>query len=175
MKLRLASVVILGLALLAPPASAEPIVDEELHFTLELPANFTALAKGTALRRYSHPSGLKASLSRIDNPNLPAYWRKESKAFLASLERGVAKASTGYRLRTRQDSRAGRTPVLDIHFQRVREGVRELVWMRFLLFRRFALVASVSSPYRADRKTRKLAEKFTSSLAPYVAAEPTTP
>lgn len=155
-----------ALWVLAHPAAAEPLVDESQLFVIDVPDNFVATPKGAALYRFSGDSGMRLSVTRIDAANLRAYWRHQRGDFFAELERGAARVSTGYRLKSKKYHREGRTPIFDLHFERDHNGERELVWMRFLLRRRFAIVATLTAPAKAKRRVRKAAAQLATSLMP---------
>lgn len=164
--------VLLALALCSgSELAAEPLVNQEQHFQIEVPPDLVPEPGGTALHRFASSSGMRASISRIGFPNLQAYWRGERDSFFASLERGAASASSEYRLRRKKDQREGGTPVYDLFFERTRADKRELVWMRVLLFRRFAIIATVTSPAKASHKTRKAAQAVATSLVPWSSAD----
>lgn len=170
--------VLLALMALGGRASAEGLQvhnDEQHHFSLSLPAGFTrhaASADTGNLGSYLAPRGLAMSLSRIAFPNLPAWWKNDRGAFFAQVLEGARRSVKGFQQRSQKAQRLDGVPALDLHFAREGKAGKELVWIRFLFHRRFAIVAIGSTPLRARRAEKKKAREFTHSLRPYVVAEP---
>ena len=144
--------------------------DEEHRYSLSLPAGFTSTTETTEpahLGSYLGPGGLVMSVSRIAYSNLPAWWKNDKDAFFQQVLDGARRSVQGYQHKSQRAQRIDGVPALDLHFAREIEAGKELVWIRFLFHRRFAIVATGSTPSRARRSHQKRARDFTRSLRPY--------
>jgi hypothetical protein len=106
------------------------------------------------------------SLSRIGFPSLAAWRKNERKAFIESVVEGARDSAKDFRKKAQKSQRVGGVPALDPHFTRTGDQGPELVWMRFLFYRRYSIVASSSTPAAASREQRRKAIDFTRSLKP---------
>ncbi len=165
-------ILILALTLpaLAQSALAQPSapLDTERRFSLQPPSGFVASSpppKSQALHYFLAEPGIVASVTRFDSANRAAYQRRRSTEFIRQIEAGLAKNVPGYtshrRLRFR---RIERTPVLDLEF--IRDASPERVYMRFLFYHRFTVVATASIPAKAARTARRRAQAFSHALLP---------
>ncbi len=137
--------------------------DTANRYTIDIPKSFRFTPQGNPLGRYQGDQPLRMSVSRISYPSLPAWRKKQREAFIDQVVTGARKTTKGYRHKSQKAHRIGGVPGLDLHFAKTGESGPELVWIRFLFFRRFVIVAGAST---ASRLHQKLAKDFTRSLAP---------
>jgi hypothetical protein len=158
---------------MADAEEARVQTSEEDRYTLNLPVGFSSKNDATgSLGSYAGPGGLTMSLSRIDYPNLPAYWRNDKENFFRQVFDGTRRSVAGFKHRSKKAQRIDRVPVFDMHFERNGESGKEQVWMRFLFHRHFGIVATASTPLKAKRKLQKRAKAFTRSLQPFLPDKP---
>jgi hypothetical protein len=167
----------LGLALLlTSPALADDelqsVRDAENRFELKAPASWTRKPTSdqhAPLLILSGTEGQRLTVSRINHPNLAA-WKKK-KHFFEQVVRGLAANTQGFRLRRQKRRKAGLVPVLELAFYRKGKLAKESVWMRFLFFRRYTIVAVSALPANAKRSLRLQANRAVDSLQPYFKAD----
>lgn len=148
----------------APP----PVRDAENRYELHVPDDWQSLAIVDALLGAQAPDGAaRLVVTRVDHPNRAA-WRSE-RTFFSQVERGVARAADGYRRLHRRRGRLGRVPHLDLRFRRRTADGREVVAMRFLFFRRYSLILTVSTEADRARRQRRTVRRLVRSFVPYFA------
>ncbi len=137
-------------------------VDADQHYQIDIPQGWVAQPVTSLLlhlqNKHSH-----MTVSRIDAPNLLAWRRKSSKSFISEILSGLAPGTT---LLSHHVSRQARVPTLDLHFSRKQNAEVHFVWMRFLLYRRYTLVATSSISRKSSKHTRRIAQQFCHSLRP---------
>ena len=161
--------VLVGISLLATPALAEKKAshrDTAYRYSLSAPDSFRFTKGESLLGSYAGPGKVRMSLSRIGFPALGAWRRSERQAFVETVVAGARDATTEFRIKAKQSQRVEGVPALDLHFSRKGAQGPELVWMRFLFYRRYSIVASASTPGAASQGQRRRAQDFTRSLAP---------
>jgi hypothetical protein len=164
--LRSVFLMMLTASLLASPAHGDDTgehSDTKNRYTIRAPEPFVFAAKGELLGRYQGERNMKMSVSRISYPSLPAWRKDQREAFVDQLVSGARKSTRGYRHKSQKAHRIGGVPGLDLHFARTGSDGQELVWMRFLFFRRYVIVASASTSSRSEHKRAKA---FAGGLAP---------
>ena len=153
----------------APPAQAQEQRvhrDTKQHYEIRVPESFVFRTAGDLLGSYQGSQPTTMSISRISYPSLPAWRKKQKDEFIDQVISGARQSVKGYRQNSKKSHRVGGVPTLDFHFSRGLKGSQELVWMRFLFFRRYALVASASTSSTTKSVHKKRAKEFTLSLSP---------
>jgi hypothetical protein len=167
------AVLSLGAAGAAGQSEVEPgtLRDPENRFELKVPATWSRSATtGGALLTVAGPKGLRLTVTRIDNSNLPA-WRRDETFFQYVID-GLARTTPGFRLRRKKRDRAGRVPTLNLAFYRKgAAGRKESVWMRVLFFRSYSLIAVSALPATSRRSLRLEANQAVNSFTPYFPPE----
>jgi hypothetical protein len=161
------------LLLLAPPAVAERDADpgrlrsSEHRYQLALGSDWIPVsAAAPAIAGYRRPEhGQLLTITRLDYPNTAA-WRNAA-SFFDQVEAGVAATATGYRRLSRSVSRDV-LPLMDLWFQHQRGGTAETVAMRFLFFRAYTLILTVSTRSAAYPRQRRPVRKLLASFQPYL-------
>lgn len=146
--------------------------DAKQHYEIRIPQSFVLHAAGDLLGSYQGNQPMAMSVSRIDYPSLPAWRKNQRDSFIESVVAGARASAKDYRQKSLKSHRVDRVPALDLHFTRFGKSGQEHVWMRFLFFRRYTLVASASTPSTSQGKHKKRAKDFTRSLAPSRAPAP---
>lgn len=150
--------------LAAPPAAAEPLVDRDNHYQLELAGGWAVQRSGEApqLLTLSHRSGeARAVLTRTNYPNRAAWRRKRRGQYFDDVVAGLEKSTPGFALVRRRAGKLGRIPYLDVIYRR-RHEQRPRVYTRFLFYRTFTLILGAAS----TRAGRRQAARLIRSLAP---------
>jgi hypothetical protein len=125
------------------------------------------------LAGYEHPrSGALVAVTRINYPNLGAWRARTRPAYVAAIEQGVREAVVSYR-RLEQRTGFDQVPVFDLVFRSRRPGGQgkqgnEIVAMRFLFFRTYSLVMTVTVPARAYRRHKRTLRAVQNSFKPYL-------
>ena len=146
-----------------PPLPSGTLQDAEHAFQIVVAPGWLPLAapQGT-LAGYREPGGTavlaitRVELGRSGEANRPR--------MVDEVERGVERATPGYRRVKRALSMNGIVPVLDLAYRRA-DG--ETV-SRFLFFRRHTVVLSIGLDKGAPRAVRKAAEAMIRSFTPFV-------
>lgn len=106
-----------------------------------------------------HRSGARATLTRTDYPNLPA-WRRRAHYFDGVIA-GLKNSTPGFALVRRRRGRLGIVPYMDVVYRRAHER-QPYVHTRFVFYRTFTLILAVSS----TRGQRRAAARLVRSLGP---------
>ncbi len=157
----------LGIVAIAPPALSKPLTDRTHRFAIDVDANWSRQHKvpsGTVAVFTNPKHGLQLAIARVNHPNRAA-WRSRA-WFFASVEQGVQRAATKYKRLHRKRHKLGRVPALDIEYRH--RGQEELVtFSRFLFFRRYSLVLSISVPAQSHGRQKKRMKAIVGSFRPY--------
>jgi hypothetical protein len=154
------------LALLSGVAAAEParVLDGTTGWRVDLPDGFDvdeeppALDEGGVLAGWHDGRGRRVAVGRLRGNTDGG--REGDRAYLAAIEAGVARATTGYRkLRAARRTLAPRKLVAYDLWYRSGDAVRGA---RFVILRGYALVLSVHAPRtrRIDPALRRALESF---------------
>jgi len=154
-------------AALGAPASAQT-KDAGNYYQITIPAGWhkTEGAAGPEKLLASYRNqrrGQVLALTRIAYPNP----RRQKSAFHNSVEAGLRAAARNYRRLRRRNTRIERVPVMDVVFQRGARNHREVVFTRFIFFRTFTLVLSVSGPAARYKRDKKRTWALVKSFRPY--------
>ena len=118
---------------------------------------------------YRHAaSGALLAITRVGLAN-PRAWRGDDD-FFAGVEAGIERTSARYQRFHHRQQRVARVPALDLGFRRDSERGREVVLMRFLFFRRYALALALRVPAPAYRRHERAFRKLIERFEPYVEA-----
>jgi hypothetical protein len=150
-------------------AAAEDAVDESQRYRISLPDGVTAdgeLPAGTLARWTDGDRGVQVAIARVDYGNTPA-WRGNDR-FFTSVEAGVRSAARRYQRISSQRQRLGRVPALDLWFSRDTDRGPGVVATRFLFFRRYTLILTVTVDRGGYRRQRGRMETVVGSFEPYL-------
>lgn len=158
----------------AGPADVpEPIIDREQRFSLTLDQGWskraTDQADTTPLLGYEHTRWTASlAVSRTDYPNMGA-WRKATReAYFDDVEHGLSEHVSQYQRLWRKTSTLDTVPTLDLVFRRTGEHGQDVLFMRFLCFRRYTLTLAVSLPERDYKRHRRALERVLRSFKPHL-------
>jgi len=122
----------------------------------------TAAPEGT-LVAYQAPDGRgRLAITRVGVGTRRA---RDAAQLAAQVERGVERATPGFRRTRRRASEAARTPVLDLWYERSADPPRVL--SRYLFFDRHSVVLSIGLGARPSRAERRAAEAMLRSFTPF--------
>lgn len=93
----------------------------------------------------------------------------EPQALMADVERGLERATQGFRRVRRQAGQTGGVPTLDLWYERRRPSGPALMLSRFLFFRRHSMVVSIGLEPGARRSERRAAQAMLKSFTPFQA------
>jgi hypothetical protein len=166
---------LLALLLLALPARARAeraVENREHRYRLDVdsvwrarPAPAGSLAP---LAGYEHDrSGALLAVSRINYPNAAAWRQRTRDAYHDAVVAGIEKSTPGYQLMERRASLQGAVPALDLTYRRREARGNEVVLLRFLFFRRYALALAVTVPERGYRGHKRALRAVQQSFAPF--------
>lgn len=165
---RLCFLVVLAATFAQPALAQEQRVhrDAKQHYEIRVPQSFVFRSAGDLLGSYQGSQPMTMTVSRISHPGLPAWRKKQRDAFIDQVVSGARESAKGYRQQSKKSHRVDGVPALDLHFSRGLKSTKEMVWMRFLFFRRYTLVASASTSSTSQGVHQKRAREFTRSLLP---------
>jgi hypothetical protein len=161
------------IALPARAAPAERAVESREHrYRLALdslwrarPAPAGSLAP---LSGYEHDrSGALLAVSRIDYPNSAAWRQRSRDAYYDAIVAGIETSTPGYDLVERGASMQGQVPALDLIYRRREARGSEVVLLRFLFFRRYALALALTVPERGYRGHKRALRAVQQNFAPF--------
>ncbi len=164
------AVAAVALAIALPaPAGAEPVRHPEDRWELELPESWTRRGDDQV---WANPdTGQQLVVHRIDGPGTPA-WRGR-KDFFDGIEAGVSRTASGYKRLKRSTGKVGRVPTMDLWFRYdAADGAEVTVAMRYLFFRRYAVVLAVDTPRQSARRHRRGTRHLLRSFRPWFPPEP---
>lgn len=152
-------------------ARADGVENREHRYRLELDSAWQArpvsAASSTPLAGWEHArSGALVAVSRIDYPNLSAWRQRTREAYYDAIVAGIEESTPGYALMERRASMQGQVPALDVIHGRGGER-DEVVLMRFLFFRRYALALAVIVDKRAYRRHKRALRAVQQSFQPF--------
>jgi hypothetical protein len=159
--------------LIALPARAERAIESREHryrLTLDSawrarPAPAGSLAP---LSGYEHDrSGALLAVSRIEYPNAAAWRQRTRDAYYDTIVAGIENSTPGYLLMERGASMQGPVPALDLVYRRGDARNHEVVVLRFLFFRRYALALALAVPERAYRGHKRALRAVQQSFSPF--------
>jgi hypothetical protein len=145
-----------------PPADA--VTDRAARYQIVIAPGWrqTRIPEGT-LAAYQSPGGTaQLTITRISTGTR---WR-EASALAVEVERGVEKASPGYRRVRRRAGESAEVPTLELTYERSADPGRIL--SRYLFFTRYTVVATIGLGSRASRAERRAAESMLRSFMPYL-------
>lgn len=154
---------LIGLALLGGffgLGHADPVELPNTKTTLDVPTTWKKLAAPALVAAWQGPDGMVLAVARAQVPAVEARNAKTRDAFFDKLERGAIAAVPGQKKLARKIADIHGVPVLDLELSRS-DGSR--VVMRVLLYRTFALSATVAVPKGLSLDT---ARGITTTLLP---------
>jgi len=115
---------------------------------------------------YQAPRGRATlAVTRIDVGTRRA---RDLAALIADVERGVERATPGFRRRSRKIGRSGVVGTLDLVYERdAPPGSPRRIVSRYLFFARYTVVLSIGLGPAAGRAERRAAESIARSFAPF--------
>ena len=162
----------LAVAIAALPARAaepQPYRDPDHYFQIALGDRWSPTEPGAGpeqlLLARAASDGRALAVARVAYPNP----RRRDRDYQKQIEAGVEAAARGYHRLSHKISRAGYVVVIDVTYRRDTDDGREVVASRFLLFRTFTLILSVTTPARSWRHQRRATQRLLRSFVPYFA------
>jgi hypothetical protein len=156
----------------ASVAASGSIRDGEHLYQVVIPRGWSPIAAppGTLLAYQAAGGAARLAVTRVEAGRPPNPRHHERAA--DEIERGVERATRGYRRVKRRLSEVREVPVLDLWYEREapRRAGTETVMTRFLLFRRHTVLLSIGFDRPADRALRRAAEAALRSFIPFVPA-----
>lgn len=145
-----------------PPA--DPVTDRAAQYRIVIAPGWrqTRVPEGT-LAAYQSPGG--AAQLAITRVSTGTRWR-DAGALAVEVERGIEKASPGYRRLRRRAGESAEVPTLELTYEREAEPNRIL--SRYLFFTRYTVVVTIGLLSRASRAERRAAEAMLRSFNPYL-------
>ncbi|MBL4637344.1 MAG: hypothetical protein JKY56_26045 [Kofleriaceae bacterium] len=163
-----------SLAVRAPEAIARPskttITNSQHHYQLSVDssAQLDSAQLPDGLLSVAKLGPLTMTLSRIQGSNIRVWRRNQRAQFISEILAGVG-SRAGVTLESSTFAKGEKPPVLDLKLSTINsEGKKQIVWMRFLFFRRYALVTSAAVPAKSPRKLKREAKRYASSLQQWV-------
>ena len=128
--------------------------------------------ESTASKRGDENSSERVAVFRREGLTMRAWRRSDRKTFFANIEKGLEQGRSKYRRRRFTNGRIEGIPYLDIEFTyranarsgKTKKGAKRFGYVRYLLFRRFAMVAVVDGAKRARSKRRRFVKSFVPKL-----------
>src|SRR5262249_44814974 len=138
---------LLVVMLLATISQADPVPLADTKAQLDVPADWTMLPLHRDLVvAYKSPAGHVLAVTRAKVPNLSAWIKDSREAYAVELERGALAAAPDQVKVSRKISDVNGMPVFDLELRRP----NATLVLRVLLFRSYALAATIEVPKGAD-------------------------
>jgi hypothetical protein len=150
---------ILGVLGDARLAGAEAVVLPGTQAVVDVPAGWRSVEVAHVLAGWHGPAGELLAITRAAVPNTDAWRTPTRDAYVAQIERGIARSVRGYRKQLHKLATINGVPVLDVEASRG-DGAKLVI--RILLFRTYALALAIGVPRaRPVSGARAIAQSFT--------------
>jgi hypothetical protein len=106
--------------------------------------------EGKPVAAYESNAGGRVVITRANAHNPEAWLQRTRTRYADAVEAGVAKATEGYKRKTRTVQKVNGVPCMDLEISRTVDGVKEDVVLRFVFFRTYTLTAAAIGP-KKDR------------------------
>lgn len=139
--------------------------DRTHRYQLVIAAGWRPLAppEGTLVASTADGGRAHLAITRVATGTRAA---RDLDALAARVERGVERATRGFRRVRRKLSDSPRGPTFDLVYRRTASGGPELILSRYLFFSRHTVVLSIGLRADASRSDRRAAEAMVRSFVP---------
>ncbi len=140
-------------------AAANPAITlPDTPATIDVPTTWKPKPTSALVAAYRGPQGTTLAIARAQVPNTSAWIDKSKQAYANEIERGAKAARPGLHTRRRKLHDIHGVPALDLEL-RSNDGTRLV--MRILLFRTYALTATIELPRGVGpREARAIVASF---------------